>query len=127
MQIIPSFLVDKASCTQQFESSFHCTHWHLFFPLKRGIFSNPSVSLSKGSSTFSLSPSSSGSGDVAGDAIALPEFWYRKRSLCPKGLAMIAYATELRLFVRCYTALLGGGANRVNFLSMLVGISFYAS
>ena len=96
------------------------------FP-KREFFSNPSVSLSKGSSTFSPSPSSSGSGDVAGDAIALPEFWYRKRSLCPKGLAMIAYATELRLFVRCYTALLGGGANRVNFLSMLVRISFYAS
>ena len=40
-------------------------------------------------------------GDVAGDAIALPEFWYRKRSLCPKGLAMISYAIELRLFVRC--------------------------
>ena len=79
------------------------------FP-KREFFSNPSVSLSKGSSTFSPSPSSSGSGDVAGDAIALPEFWYRKRSLCPKGLAMIAYATELRLFVRCYTALVGSGA-----------------
>ena len=61
---------------------------------KEGVFLNPSVSLSKGSSTFSPSPSSSGSGDVAGDAIALPEFWYRKRSLCPKGLAMIAYATE---------------------------------
>ena len=90
-------------------------------------FSNHPVPLSKEGSTFSPSPSSSGSGDVAGDAIALPEFWYRKRSLCPKGLAMIAYATELRLFVRCYTALLGGGANRVNFLSMLVGISFYAS
>ena len=73
------------------------------------FFSNPSVSLSKGSSTFSPSPSSSGSGDVAGDAIALPEFWYRKRSLCPKGLAMSFYATELRLFVRCYTALLGEG------------------
>ena len=44
--------------------------------------------------------------DVAGSTIAPPEFWYRKRSLCPKGLAMIFYATELRLFVRCYTALL---------------------
>ena len=34
------------------------------FTLKEGDFSNPSVSLSKGSSTFSPSPSSSGSGDV---------------------------------------------------------------
>ena len=127
MHIIPSFFVDKASCTRQFESELSLHSLASLSPIKEGIFSNPSVSLSKGSSTFSPSPSSSGSGDVAGDAIALPEFWYRKRSLCPKGLAMIAYATELRLFVRCYTALLGGGANRVNFLSMLVRISFYAS
>ena len=54
-----------------------------------------------------------GTRDVAGSAIAPPEFWYRKRSLCPKGLAMVFYATELRLFVRCYTALIGEGANRV--------------
>ena len=73
------------------------------------IFSNHPVPPSKEGSTFSPSPSSSGSGDVAGSAIAPPEFWYRKRSLCPKGLAMIAYATELRLFVRCYTALVGKG------------------
>ena len=74
--------------------------------LKNIIFSNHPVPLSKEGSTFSPSPSSSGSGDVAGDAIALPEFWYRQRSLCPKGLPMISYAIELRLFVRCYTALL---------------------
>ena len=30
MQIIPSFLVDKAS--------FHCTHWHHFFTLKKDFF-----------------------------------------------------------------------------------------
>ena len=36
--------------------------------------------------------------DVAGGAIALPEFWYRQRSLCPKGLPISVYATELRLF-----------------------------
>jgi hypothetical protein len=34
-KITPSLFVDKASCTRQFESSFHCTHWHRFFPLKR--------------------------------------------------------------------------------------------
>ena len=64
------------------------------FAIKEGFFSNHPVPLSKEGSTFSPSPSSSGSGDVAGDAIALPEFWYRKRSLCPKGLAMSFYATE---------------------------------
>ena len=63
--------------------------------LKRGDFSKHPVPLSnegnlpttpsllhKEGSTFSPSPSSSGSGDVAGDAIALPEFSYRQRSLC---------------------------------------------
>ena len=50
-------------------SYFHNDNVYLFritpslFP-KRVFFSNPSVSLSKGSSTFSPSPSSSGSGDV---------------------------------------------------------------
>ena len=51
------------------------------------FFSNHPVPLSKEGSTFSPSPSSSGSGDVAGDAIALPEFLYRQRSLCPQGAA----------------------------------------
>ena len=52
--------------------------------------------------------------DVAGGAPTLPEFWYRQRSLCPKGLPMSvyaielreSYATKLREFMRCYTALL---------------------
>ena len=56
---------------------------------KEGIFSktHPSSLTLKGGSTFSPSPSSSGSGDVAGDAIALPEFWYRQRSFRPQGAA----------------------------------------
>ena len=66
----------------------------LFLFAIKEVFSNHPVPLSKEGSTFSPSPSSSGSGDVAGDAIALPEFWYRQRSLCPKGLPMIVYATE---------------------------------
>ena len=37
--------------------------------------------------------------EVADSAIAPPEFWYRQQSLCPKGLPMSVYATELRLFV----------------------------
>ena len=59
----------------------------------------PSLFTIKEGSTFSPSPSFSESGDVAGDAIALPEFWYRQRSLCPKGLPMSVDAIELRLFV----------------------------
>ena len=51
MQIIPSFLVDKASCTRQFESKLSLHSLASLFPIKEGIFSNPSVSLSKGSST----------------------------------------------------------------------------
>ena len=51
MQIIPSFLVDKASCTRQFKSEFSLHSLASLFPIKEGIFSNPSVSLSKGSST----------------------------------------------------------------------------
>lgn len=37
--------------------------------------------------------------DVAGDAIALPEFWSASEACARKGLAESAYATELRLFV----------------------------
>ena len=51
MHIIPSFLVDKASCTRQFESELSLHSLASLFPIKKGVFSNPSVSLSKGSST----------------------------------------------------------------------------
>ena len=51
MHIIPSFLVDKANCTRQFESELSLHSLASLFPIKEGIFSNPSVSLSKGSST----------------------------------------------------------------------------
>ena len=51
MQIIQSFLVDKASCTRQFESELSLHSLASLFSIKEGIFSNPSVSLSKGSST----------------------------------------------------------------------------
>ena len=51
MHIIPYFLVDKASCTRQFESELSLHSLASLFPIKEGIFSNPSVSLSKGSST----------------------------------------------------------------------------
>ena len=51
MHIIPSFLVDKASCTRQFESELSLHSLASLFPIKEGIFSYPSVSLSKGSSS----------------------------------------------------------------------------
>ena len=50
-KIIPSFFVDKASCTRQFESELSLHSLASLFPIKKGVFSNPSVSLSKGSST----------------------------------------------------------------------------
>ena len=49
--------------------------------------SNHPVPLSKEGSTSHPSPLSSEERDVAGDAIALPEFLYRQRSLCPQGAA----------------------------------------
>ena len=49
--IIPSFFGDKASCTRQFESELSLHSLASLFPIKKGVFSNPSVSLSKGSST----------------------------------------------------------------------------
>jgi len=72
-KIIPSFLVDKASCTRQFESEFSLHSLASLSPIKEGIFLPLRLSC-KESSTFSPSPSSSGSGDVAGSAIAPPEF-----------------------------------------------------
>ena len=38
MQIIPSFLVDKASCTRQFESELSLHSLASLFPIKEGIF-----------------------------------------------------------------------------------------
>ena len=57
------------------------------------------LTVKEGSTFLSKPLFPQGREDVAGDAIALPEFWYRQRSLCPKGLPMIVYAIELRLFV----------------------------
>ena len=33
----PSLLIKRAALGN-LKASFHCTHWHRFFPLKRGIF-----------------------------------------------------------------------------------------
>ena len=89
-KITPSLFVDKVSCTRQFESELSLHSLALLFPIKEGIFlplrlsckerlfskTYPSfltvkegfflpLRLScKESSTFSPSPSSSGSGDV---------------------------------------------------------------
>ena len=62
-KIIPFFFVDKASCTRQFESELSLHSLASLFPIKEGIFLPLRLSC-KESSTFSPSPSSSGSGDV---------------------------------------------------------------
>ena len=49
-KIIPSFFVDKAS--------FHCTHWHRFFPLKKVFFRIPPSPFPKGAPPLTK-PSSS--------------------------------------------------------------------
>ena len=46
-----------------------------------------SLTLKGGSTAFPKPFSPQGTRDVAGAAIALPEFWYRQRSLCPQGAA----------------------------------------
>ena len=61
--IIPSFFGDKASCTRQFESELSLHSLASLFPIKKGFFLPLRLSC-KESSTFSPSPSSSGSGDV---------------------------------------------------------------
>ena len=54
----------------------------------------PSFFTIKEGSTFLSKPLfPQGREDVAMSAIAPIEFWYRQRSLCPKGLPMSVYAT----------------------------------
>ena len=62
MQIIPSFLVDKAICTRQFESELSLHSLASLFPIKKGIFSKtyPSFLTVKEGSTSHLGLLSSG-------------------------------------------------------------------
>ena len=55
MHIIPSFLVDKASCTRQFESELSLHSLASLFPIKEGIFLPLRLSC-KESSTFLTKP-----------------------------------------------------------------------
>ena len=69
-KIIPSFLVDKASCTRQFESELSLHSLASFFPIKEGIFLPLRLSC-KESSTFLTKPLfPQEREDVAGYAIA---------------------------------------------------------
>ena len=105
--------------------------WECFSLLQRGMFSQPPrPSFIRRAPPHSPSPFFNGlytpfgspviggqkpqeRGDVAGYAIAPPEFWYRKRSLCPYGACDGCFTQQScdcltpnrRLFVRCYTAL----------------------
>ena len=69
-KIILSFLVDKASCTRQFESEFSLHSLASLFPIKEGIFLPLRLSC-KESSTFLTKPLfPQEREDVAGYAIA---------------------------------------------------------
>ena len=70
-----------------------------FFSIKEGVFLPLRLSCKESFSFLTKPLFPQEREDVAGGAIALPEFLYRQRSLCPKGLPMSSYATELRLFV----------------------------
>ena len=75
-----------------------------FFDLFGQIYTDFSTPLSPSAKRGSLSHSQAlaltiRARDVAGDAIALPEFWSASGACARKGLAESAYATELRLFV----------------------------
>ena len=48
MHIIPSFLVDKASCTRQFESELSLHSLASLFPIKEGFFRIPPSPFPKG-------------------------------------------------------------------------------
>ena len=61
----------------------------------------PSFFTIKEGSTFLTKPLfPQGREDVAGDAIALPEFWYRQRSLCPQGAADICLRNRVAIICR---------------------------
>ena len=83
-------LIERFKASSNTSQYFSKTHpqWSLHplrFPRSRGT--ETSLTLKGGSTAFPKPLSPQGTGDVAGDAIALPEFWYRQRSLCPQGAA----------------------------------------
>ena len=41
----------KRAAPGNLKASFHCTHWHRFFPLKKAFFESLRLPLAKGSST----------------------------------------------------------------------------
>ena len=59
-KIIPSFLVDKASCTRQFESEFSLHSLASLFPIKEGFFRIPPSPFPKGVPPLTKPSSSEG-------------------------------------------------------------------
>ena len=94
----PSFLIKRAALGN-LKASFHCTHWHRFFPLKKAFSKTyPSFLTLKEDSTFLTKPLfPQGREDVAGSAIAPPGLWTASGACARKGLAESAYAIKLRL------------------------------
>ena len=84
----------RARANRPLQSYFSNFHWGIQFSIEDfsilhwGIFSTPlSPSYEEGVLTPVPKPYAPtiGARDVAGYAIASPEFWYRQRSLCPTG------------------------------------------
>ena len=71
----------------------------LLFPIKEGFFENlPSIVFATPSVPLVGDRNPQGREDVAGSAIAPPEFWSASGACAHKGLAGRAYAIKLRLF-----------------------------
>ena len=94
--VVESFLREHSNChvwivahRRELVSQIRETIERVFSKITPSLFT-----IKEGSTSLPKPFSPQGTRDVAGSAIAPPEFWYRKRSLCPKGLAMISYATE---------------------------------
>ena len=51
-----SSLLIKRAALGNLKASFHYTHWHRFFPLKKAFFESLRLPLAKGSSTFLTKP-----------------------------------------------------------------------
>ena len=114
MQIIPSFLVDKASCTRQFESEFSLHSLASLFPIKEGIFSKtyPSFLTVKEGSTSHPDPLSSGAREEtallgARNRYALRLADHQRSSPCCAGwdrLGKACWGRELLRQLNLYTA-----------------------
>ena len=109
----PSLLIKRAALGN-LKASFHCTHWHRFFPLKKEFSKTYPSFLTVKEGVFSTSPSLLQGEFHLSHQASLPSgtrgcSWLRyslrqssgivSEACARKGLPMIVYAIELRVFV----------------------------